>query len=68
MVPMQRRSDLLSLQLLSDHQGCIDRFGQYELHDLVVLDQQTTGVIIGVEKDSCQVLTSEVGASFPEEP
>ena len=38
--------------------GC--RFGKYELHDLVVLDQQTTGIIIGVDKESCRVLTTEV--------
>lgn len=36
------------------------RFGKYELHDLVVLDQQTTGIIISVEKDTCRVLTTEV--------
>jgi len=41
-------------------QKCGCRFGKYELHDLVVLDQQTTGIIVGVEKDSCRVLTTEV--------
>ena len=36
------------------------RFGKYELHDLVVLDQQTTGIIVSVEKETCRVLTTEV--------
>ena len=51
-----------------DHCGLIFaivcRFGKYELHDLVVLDQQTTGVIISVSKDTCKVLTTEVRFSL----
>lgn len=43
---------------------CVCRFGKYELHDLVVLDQQTTGIIISVEKDTCRVLTTEVWLSW----
>ncbi len=33
------------------------RFGQYDLHDLVQLDN-AVGVVVGVEKDACQVLTN----------
>lgn len=46
---------------------CCCRFGKYELHDLVVLDQQTTGVIVTVEKDSCKVLTSDVSVFICEQ-
>lgn len=42
-----------------------DKIGDYDLHDLVVLDHQTVGVIVHVEKDSCRVLTNHVGSSFP---
>ena len=35
------------------------RLGEYSLHDLVVLDQQTVGVIISIGSDSCQVLTNK---------
>lgn len=38
------------------------RFGTYELHDLVVLDSNTVGVIISIAKDSCKVLTNKVRA------
>lgn len=34
------------------------RLGAYELHDLVVLDQNVVGVIISIAKDSCKVLTN----------
>ncbi|BBN10641.1 transcription elongation factor SPT5 [Marchantia polymorpha subsp. ruderalis] len=34
----------------------LNKLGDYELHDLVLLDQSTVGVIVRVEKDSCQVL------------
>eukprot|EP00887_Chlorella_sp_A99_P006595 scaffold3.g6595.t1 len=37
----------------------IDSLGQYELHDLVVLDANTVGVVVGVEADSCTVLTNQ---------
>ncbi|KAG7669634.1 hypothetical protein Ndes2437B_g05814 [Nannochloris sp. 'desiccata'] len=35
-----------------------DKIGDYDLFDLVVLDSQTVGVIVGVEKDTCRVLTN----------
>lgn len=41
------------------------RFGKYELHDLVVLDQQTTGIIVSVDKETCRVLTTEVHLQSP---
>jgi len=37
----------------------LHRFGPYELHDLVVLDQATVGVIVEISKDSCKVLTNQ---------
>lgn len=37
-----------------------DKIGDHDLHDLVVLDHQTVGVIVHVEKDSCRVLTNQV--------
>ncbi|KAK9811747.1 hypothetical protein WJX72_009461 [[Myrmecia] bisecta] len=43
----------------------LDTFGQYELHDLVVLDQQTAGIIVAVDKDTCRVLTNQ---GTPEKP
>ena len=36
------------------------RLGGYDLHDLVVLDATTVGVIVGVEADSVKVLTNQV--------
>ena len=36
------------------------RFGEYELFDLVVLDQQTVGVVVAIDKDTCRVLTNQV--------
>jgi transcription elongation factor SPT5 len=35
-----------------------DKIGDYDLFDLVVLDSQTVGVIVGIEKDTCRVLTN----------
>ena len=35
------------------------RFGEYELHDLAVLDHSTTGMIIAIDKDTCRVLTNQ---------
>ena len=37
---------------------CDDRFGAYELHDLVVLDQHTVGVIVEISKEACKVRSS----------
>ncbi|KAG0615572.1 hypothetical protein M758_5G052200 [Ceratodon purpureus] len=34
----------------------ITKLGDYELHDLVALDQSTVGIIVRVEKDSFQIL------------
>ena len=36
------------------------RFGEYGLHDLVVLDQQTMGVIVAIHATTCKVLTNQV--------
>lgn len=44
----------------------IDSIGDYELFDLVVLDAQTVGVIIGVDKDSCRVLTNQGRPDSPD--
>ena len=33
----------------------VGRFGAYELHDLVVLDQHTVGVIVEISKEACKV-------------
>ncbi len=41
------------------------RLAGYELHDLVSLDNQTFGVIVGVEKEACRVLTNQ---GRPEKP
>jgi transcription elongation factor SPT5 len=35
------------------------RIGDYELFDLVSLDPTTVGVIVGVDKDSCRVMTNQ---------
>ena len=35
-------------------------FGKYELHDLLMLDDGSVGVLIAVAKDSCKVLTNKV--------
>jgi len=35
-----------------------DKIGDYDLFDLVVLDSQTVGVIVGIEKHTCRVLTN----------
>jgi transcription elongation factor SPT5 len=43
----------------------LDTIGGYDLFDLVVLDPQTVGVIVGVEQDSCSVLTNQ---GRPEKP
>ncbi len=44
----------------------IDSIGDYELFDLVVLDAQTVGVIVGVDKDSCRVLTNQGRPDAPD--
>lgn len=48
---------LLSSALL--HAGIETLGGKYELHDLVQLDANTAGVIIGIEKDYARVLTNQ---------
>lgn len=40
------------------------RFGQFSLHDLVILDQQTAGVIISISANTCKVLTNQVCPSL----
>lgn len=44
----------------------LDTIGDYELFDLVVLDAQTVGVIVGVNKDSCRVLTNQGRPDAPD--
>ena len=44
----------------------LDTIGDYELFDLVVLDAQTVGVIVGVDKDSCKVLTNQGRPDAPD--
>ena len=50
---------MLSPALLTAYVWEDCRLGEYSLHDLVVLDQQTVGVIISIGSDSCQVLTNK---------
>eukprot|EP00898_Chlorokybus_atmophyticus_P002859 jgi/Chlat1/3574/Chrsp234S03564 len=38
--------------------GGFDTFGNFQLHDLVLLDNSSFGMIIKVEKEACQVLTN----------
>ncbi|KAK2076003.1 hypothetical protein QBZ16_001339 [Prototheca wickerhamii] len=45
--------------------GAQDALGPYELHDLVALDAATVGVIVGVDRDACRVLTNQ---GRPEKP
>ena len=50
--------------LLSPCPACISRlvlrcrFGAYDLHDLVVLDHHTVGVIVEIAKEACKVCYS----------
>ncbi len=39
------------------------RFGDYDLHDLIELDQQTVGVMIQADAETCQVLTNRNAVS-----
>jgi hypothetical protein len=40
--------------------------GKYELHDLVQLDANTAGVIIGIDKDYARVLTNQSTIAKPD--
>ncbi|KAL6761443.1 global transcription factor [Haematococcus lacustris] len=42
----------------------VQRLGEHQLHDLVQLDQNTAGVIIGIQRDAARVLTT---SSTPEQ-
>lgn len=42
------------------------RWGEYELHNLVVLDQTTVGVIVAIEADSARVLTNQGAGTTPD--
>ena len=44
----------------------ITTLGTYEIHDLVALDQTTFGIIVNVEKETCQVLTNRGTVDRPE--
>ena len=39
------------------------RFGEYDLHDLVELDQMTAGVMIAADAETCQILTNRNAVS-----
>ena len=39
------------------------RFGEYDLHDLVELDQTTAGVMIAADAETCQILTNRNAVS-----
>lgn len=39
--------------------SAVDSLGGYEMHDLVVLDNATVGVVINVEQDALRVLTNQ---------
>ena len=45
------------------HKADIRRFGDYDLHDLIELDQQTVGVMIQADAETCQVLTNRNAVS-----
>lgn len=40
------------------------RFGEYDLHDLVELDQMTAGVMIAADAETCQILTNRNAVSL----
>jgi transcription elongation factor SPT5 len=40
--------------------------GKYELHDLVQLDANTAGVIIGIDKDYARVLSNQSTVAKPD--
>ena len=39
------------------------RLGGYEMHDLIVLDNTTVGVMVNVEQDALRVLTNQASCS-----
>ena len=45
------------------HKADVCRFGDYDLHDLIELDQQTVGVMIQADAETCQVLTNRNAVS-----
>ncbi|CAI4228197.1 unnamed protein product [Auanema sp. JU1783] len=45
------------VQLCADVTTGVDSLGQYQYHDLVMLDQQTAGVITRLEKEHVEILT-----------
>ncbi len=45
------------------HKADLCRFGDYDLHDLIELDQQTVGVMIQADAETCQVLTNRNAVS-----
>ncbi len=45
------------------HKADMCRFGDYDLHDLIELDQQTVGVMIQADAETCQVLTNRNAVS-----
>ncbi len=42
------------------------RWGEYELHNLVALDQTTVGVIVAIEADSARILTNQGTGGTPD--
>ena len=45
------------------HKADMCRFGDYDLHDLIELDQQTVGIMIQADAETCQVLTNRNAVS-----
>lgn len=56
----------ICLDPLSAPHAALHRLGGYEMHDLVVLDNTTVGVIVNVEQDALRVLTNQVGLVDPQ--
>jgi ABC-type sugar transport system substrate-binding protein len=52
-------SALLTLTTLMPPSALALRLGGYEMHDLVVLDNTTVGVVVNVDQDSLRVLTNQ---------
>jgi len=50
-----------SEQIASEASVC--RFGDYDLHDLIELDQQTVGVMVQADAETCQILTNRNAVS-----
>ncbi|KAG1676522.1 hypothetical protein FOA52_000065 [Chlamydomonas sp. UWO 241] len=54
------------LTVNTDADTGVETLGEYQLHDLVQLDQTTAGVIIKIERATARVLTSESTLEIPD--